>query len=182
MSVDHYNTLGVIPTATAADLRAAYLKLARANHPDKFDGPERAQAELRMQQINEAWNVLGVKHKRREYDAKRPKASTPPGASAGTKGQRRGHAHFQPFDDEPIRRVDIDLDATPIAGSKQIPRWVAFLPIALVVGGIVTTAFSSMVNSSGMFALGIMSIALGAVCFLMLPLFVMSRAERDPDL
>ena len=75
MSVDHYNTLGVIPTASAADLRAAYLKLARKHHPDQFDGPDRDRAEGRMQQINEAWNVLGVVHKRREYDAKQSMAT-----------------------------------------------------------------------------------------------------------
>ena len=36
--------------------------------------------------------------------------------------------------------------------------------------------------SVGVFALGMIAVGLGAVCFLMLPLFVMSRAERDPDL
>lgn len=180
MSVDHYNTLGVIPTASAADLRTAYLKLARANHPDKFEGDARQKAEIRMQQINEAWNVLGVKHKRGEYDAKRPKTASQPGASSRP-GQRRGHSHFKPFDDDPIERADIDLDARPIAGSKKIPRWMAFLPVGLFVIGIFTLAFGTMVNAAGVFALGIMALALAAVCFLMLPLFVMSRAERDPD-
>ena len=180
MSVDHYNTLGVIPTASAADLRAAYLKLARKHHPDKFDGQERGLAEARMQQINEAWNVLGVAHKRREYDAKQPTRTKQRPAEAS--GQRRGHAHFRPFDDDPIERNDVDLDARPIAGSKGIPRWVAFLPVLLVVFGIVTLAFGTMVNANGVFALGLLAMGMGAVCFLMLPLFVMSRAERDPDL
>ncbi len=186
MSVDHYNTLGVISTASAADLRAAYLKLARANHPDKFDGSARAQAEIRMQQINEAWNVLGVKHKRREYDAKQPKNTSRPGASGaaapGASGGRRGHAHFRPFDDEPLDRADIDLDATPIPGSKQIPRWVAFLPVAFFTGGLVTLVLGALVNTGSVFAFGVMMLLLAGVCFIMLPLFVMSRAERDPDL
>lgn len=180
MAVDHYNTLGVIPNATAADLRTAYLKLARANHPDKFDGNERDRAQARMQQINEAWNVLGVAHKRREYDANQPRSGS---ASYWPGQQRRGHAHFMPFDDDdPSERSDIDLDATPIAGSRGIPRWVTFLPVVLVVFGTLTLAFGTMVDAPGVFALGIVSLAFGGVCFLMLPLVVMSRAERDPDL
>jgi hypothetical protein len=59
---------------------------------------------------------------------------------------------------------------------------VTFLPVLLVVFGLVTLAFGTMVNANGVFALGLIAMALGAVCFLMLPLFVMSRAERDPDL
>lgn len=184
MSVDHYNTLGVIPTASAADLRAAYLKLARANHPDKFDGQSRAQAELRMQQINEAWNVLGVAHKRREYDAKRPDPVVGSRGNGSGAGQaRRGHAHFQPFDDDdPLDRSDIDLDARPIAGSRGIPRWVTFLPVVLFVFGMVTLAFGTMVDATAVFAIGLVAVAFGGVCFLLLPLIVMSRAERDPDL
>lgn len=189
MAVDHYNTLGVIRTASAADLRAAYLKLARANHPDKFDGRERAKAEQRMQQINEAWNVLGVAHKRREYDAKQPNTSAQHGAGATQNGQpqngqsKRGHAHFTPFDDdEPLAGRDIDLDARPIAGSRGIPRWVTFLPVVLFVSGMITLAFGTMVDASAVFAMGLIAVAFGGVCFLLLPLIVMSRAERDPDL
>lgn len=180
MDVDHYNTLGVVQSASAADLRAAYLQLARENHPDMFEGGQRTAAEARMQQINEAWNVLGVAHKRREYDASQPKQ-----ASAGTVGSskgQRGRKHFKPFDDDPIERADIDLDATPIAGSKVTPRWMTFLPIVLVIMGVVVLAFGTMVNAAGVFALGVISLALGLISFLMLPLFVMSRAERDPNL
>ena len=181
VSGDHYATLGVVPGASAADLRAAYLKLARQNHPDKFSGAERDAAETRMRQINEAWNVLGVAHKRREYDAAngvRKATSTSNGSR-----QQRGRTHFKPFDhgDEPSRN-DVDFDTTPIAGSKQLPRWIVFVPVALVAAGIIILAFGTMVNASGVFALGIISVAFGAVCFLMLPLFVMSRAERDPDM
>lgn len=183
MAVDHYNTLGVIPTASAADLRAAYLKLARANHPDKFTGDDRDRAEAKMQQINEAWNVLGVAHKRREYDSVRPQTARPNGPAGrsqqGPHGARRGHAHFQPFDDEPISRADIDLDPTPIAGSRGIPQWITFLPMMLLFVGLLSLAFGTMVGAS--VAFGLVCLGLSGVCFLMLPLIVMSRAERDPD-
>ena len=165
MAVDHYNTLGVVPSATAADLRTAYLKLARATHPDRFD-----------------WNVLGVAHKRREYDAKQPGPTARSGSASGSSSaskdpghQRRGHAHFMPLDEGPTDWPDIDLDATPIAGSRNIPRWVTFLPVVLFIFGILTLGFGTMVDAPAVFALGLMSLALGGVV-------VMSRAERDPDL
>lgn len=178
---DHYNTLGVVPSATTADLRAAYLKLARAHHPDHFDGADRQVAEARMQQINEAWNVLGVKHKRREYDATRP-TNDGPTATAGASKVRRGHAHFRPFNDDPIQRADIDLDPTPIAGSRSLPRWAAFLPVSFAAGGIVTSGFGTIVAAGGVFALGLIMLGLAVVSFLMMPLIVMARADRDPDL
>ncbi len=185
MAVDHYNTLGVMSTATAADLRAAYLKLARANHPDKFAGSQRDVAEAKMQQINEAWNVLGVAHKRREYDVRRPQSDGPYNRAerqrSAQRGTSRGHAHFKPFDDDPVTRADVDLDPTPIAGSKGIPRWVTFLPVILFAVGVLTLGFGTMVDASSVLALGVICLALGGVCFLMLPLIVMSRAERDPD-
>jgi hypothetical protein len=174
---DHYRTLDVAPGATQADLRAAYLKLARANHPDLFEGPQRAQAERRMQEINEAWNVLGVKHKRKEYDAARPPSST--GASAGP---RRGNAHFQPFDDDPIDRSDVDLDPTPIEGSQEIPRWISLMPIVLVLFGVLFLAVGVLVNAAATIAFAAIVVLLGGVGFLMMPLIVMSRAERDPNL
>lgn len=179
MAVDHYNTLGVTANASAADLRGAYLKLARANHPDKFDGSDRKAAEARMQEINEAWNVLGVAHKRREYDAARPASKQP---TPGRSSQQRGRTHFHPFDDEPIVRNDIDLDATPIPGSKGMPQWLTFAPVLLVIVGVIVMAFGTMVNGAGVIVLGLIALGMGLVCFLILPLFVMSRAERDPDL
>lgn len=178
---DHYTTLGVGPSATAADLRTAYLKLARANHPDKFEGADRKTAEARMQQINEAWNVLGVRHKRREYDATRP-ADEGPASTTGASSGRRGHAHFRPFDDDPVQRADIDLDPTPIAGSRGLPRWAAFLPVSFAAGGFLTFATGTVVASGGVLALGLVLLGLAVVSFLMMPLVVMSRAERDPDL
>jgi len=182
VAVDHYATLGVASTASAADLRAAYLKLARANHPDRFDGSERAHAQARMQQINEAWNVLGVAHKRREYDATRPAdlGGSPDGGDRN--GATRGHRHFQPFDDDPVDRTDVDLDPTPIAGSGAVPRWVTFLPMLLFVAGVLTLGLGTMVAGSPFFGLGVIMLAVSGVSFLMLPLIVMSRAERDPDL
>ena len=66
-----YDVLGVAPTADADELRRAYLSRARESHPDRYvDAPpaDRNDAERRMRDVNEAWNVLGNPRRRRRYD------------------------------------------------------------------------------------------------------------------
>jgi len=63
---DFYRTLGVSKTATAAEIKKAYRKLARENHPDT--NPNNPQAERRFKEVGEAFAVLSDDTKRREYD------------------------------------------------------------------------------------------------------------------
>lgn len=62
---DYYDTLGVKPDASEADIKAAYRKLARKYHPDKN---KEAGAEEKFKAINEANEVLRDAEKRRAYD------------------------------------------------------------------------------------------------------------------
>src|SRR4051812_11688217 len=67
----HYDVLGVDPAAQEAQIRRAYLRLAREYHPDRHnaDSPAvREQAERRMRDVNAAWAVLGDPRRRVEYD------------------------------------------------------------------------------------------------------------------
>ena len=173
---DPYRTLGVGADASTRDLRAAYLRLARAHHPDTFEGAERAAAEARMQSINEAWNVVGTPHRRAEYDRSRPRTESTTGS------QTRGRPHFRPFDDDPLHQVDVDLDPTPISGSRQIPQWVSLMPIAFVVSGLVFFGFGLLVKAASIVAFAAVVFAVGVIGFIVLPLVVMSRADRDPTL
>ena len=62
---EYYETLGVAKTATAAEIKAAYRKLARKYHPDVSKLPD---AEARFKEINEANEVLKDTEKRAAYD------------------------------------------------------------------------------------------------------------------
>jgi curved DNA-binding protein len=63
---DYYKTLGVPRTATQAEIKKAFRKLARESHPDKHAGDK--GAERRFKEINEANAVLSDPGKRAKYD------------------------------------------------------------------------------------------------------------------
>ncbi len=63
---DFYKVLGVAKDASAADIKKAYRKLARANHPDSHPGD--TAAEDRFKAIAEAYDVVGDPEKRTQYD------------------------------------------------------------------------------------------------------------------
>jgi curved DNA-binding protein len=62
---DYYQTLGVPRDASAEDIRRAYRKLARENHPDVNKDPS---AEDRFKEVSEAYEVLRDPDKRARYD------------------------------------------------------------------------------------------------------------------
>ena len=63
---DFYKVLGVSKDASDKDIKKAFRKLARENHPDQHPGD--AAAEARFKEVSEANSVLSNPDSRREYD------------------------------------------------------------------------------------------------------------------
>lgn len=63
MSKDYYEILGVPKSASDDEIKRAYRKLAHQYHPDKNKGDDK-----KFKEINEAYQVLGNREKREQYD------------------------------------------------------------------------------------------------------------------
>src|ERR1035437_7859541 len=100
---DYYEVLQVPRTATDEEIRQAYRRIARQHHPDLHPGKDKDLHTGKMQEINEAYAVLGAKEHRAKYDQfgehwkEGPPPPPPPqstysesGGSAGFSGQDPG--------------------------------------------------------------------------------------------
>ena len=63
---DYYEVLGVSKNASDADIKRAYRKLAKENHPDLHPGDKACEA--RFKEANEAYEVLSNPDKKAKYD------------------------------------------------------------------------------------------------------------------
>ncbi|MBU2082088.1 DnaJ domain-containing protein [Patescibacteria group bacterium] len=63
MAKDYYEILGVDKNAPEGEIKRAYRKLAHQHHPDKNGGEDK-----KFKEINEAYQVLGNKEKKEQYD------------------------------------------------------------------------------------------------------------------
>jgi molecular chaperone DnaJ len=82
-SKDFYRVLGVAENASADEIKKAYRKLAKQNHPDA--NPNDTAAAERFKEVSEAYSVLSDDDKRKQYDQMRKL-----GAFGGMGGFRPG--------------------------------------------------------------------------------------------
>lgn len=68
MKVNYYEVLGVERSASEQEIRDRFRKLAREQHPDRYKGPDKAEAERRFQTLTEAVNILTNPVRRKQHD------------------------------------------------------------------------------------------------------------------
>lgn len=66
MARSYYDVLGVSKSASDKEIKQAFRKLAKQYHPDA--NPNDPKAEAKFKEINEAYEVLGDREKRSQYD------------------------------------------------------------------------------------------------------------------
>lgn len=170
----HYDVLGVAPTATAAEVRQAYLRLARRHHPDAHAGTSaelRRRHASRMQAVTAAWAVLGDSARRRAYDARL--ASTAPPTPDPPPAQ-----HLDDGDMGADERWRADLDEAFRRGPRP-SRVLVLAPAVVFVLAVLMAVAGFLFTSRGLLAAGVIAGAVSGALFLLAPLAVMTRARDD---
>jgi len=122
---DYYDILGVSKTASAAELKSAYRKLALQWHPDRNKSPD---AETRFKEINEAYQVLSDSKKKQTYD-------------------QFGHAAFDPSMGGGA--------GGPFGGVSRAPLPITILPAAAArLATSTSAAFLTLLKFSSSFSAG----------------------------
>lgn len=94
MAKDLYQTLGVARGASAAEIKKAYRKLAKANHPDTHAGD--AAALARFKDVSAAYTILSDDEQRGRYDRGEIDADGQPQAPPGFDPRGFGGGGFNP--------------------------------------------------------------------------------------
>jgi len=137
----YYEVLGVPGGAAHDVVRRAYLERARRLHPDRAHGlaPRDAdESSRRMQEVNEAWRILGDPVRRAAYDRSLAAAASPTPPTSPVVAD--------PSFDTPVAHPLAEPGDLGISIVRMVP-WIA---VAVVLGAIfVFTAFAGPSRTVG---------------------------------
>jgi curved DNA-binding protein CbpA len=166
--VTHYDVLGVAPTADEAQLREAYVALARRHHPDVEGG----DAE-RMRAINDAWATLGDRGRRAVYDRQVAHIAPPPAPGRAPVGFDEPGGAFWDLDDD-----DLVSDDVPLRATVALPRWVSLIPTGLFLMSIGVFVVGVVMVSQPLLGLALMTLLLSCLFFLASPFIALFASRR----
>jgi curved DNA-binding protein CbpA len=125
---DYYEILGIAPAASAAEVKTAYLKIARDKHPDRFPDPaQKKAAQDFFARATEAFNTLSNPRNRERYDQERaqPKLTAP--AEIAADAHQRGVQMFAQRDFHEA----VNLLRSAVHHAPEVARYHADLARAL---------------------------------------------------
>ena len=112
---DPYLVLGVLPTATQAEITHAYRDRLRAHHPDTRHTPPSQTADDNLRQVLAAYALLRDPARRADYDRATTLAATP---------QTHSQTGPTPVDRPPAGRVQVPItyrSTNPAAPNISVP-------------------------------------------------------------
>jgi hypothetical protein len=179
--VDHYEALGVPRSAAPAEIRQAYLRLARRHHPDRQVGAgadaERA-ARTRMAELNQAWEVLGDPARRRRYDEQVPGPGPgPEPAPPGVGWRPRADDTGWMSDFEAWRNETDELSDEPFPGARRRPSPLMVLPVGLFAVAVAVGCVGVALQARSLLAVAFGGVGVAALLFFVLPVLVMVRSR-----
>lgn len=154
-----YDVLGVAPGADDAELRRAYVTLARRFHPDVAGGDDQ-----RMRAINEAWGTLGDPLRRARYDS-------------SLRAREPSSAHVV-RDTGTVADDGIDLSDDVLRATVRLPGWLSLLPVGLFAASAVAFVVGVVLGATQVLAFALMSFALSCLLFLASPFIALFASRR----
>ena len=121
MNTDYYSILGVEETSTQDEIKKAYRKLAKENHPDKVGNEEL------FKQISVAYDTIGDEDKRKQYDMQRKNPFAGMGDGFGPSMSDLFNSVFgQRQQEQRVHTSNINVDITVLESYKSVEKQIVY--------------------------------------------------------